>query len=128
MSDLRSILCPHAPEPIGPYSQAIVVGELVFVSGQLPIRAGEKAYTPAPVEEETQIVLENLKAILTEAGSGSEHVIKCSIFLRSMAEFSKVNEVYGTYFSQHKPARETVEVSQLPLGVKVEISCIARIA
>ena len=115
----------NAPEPIGPYSQAIKVGNTVFVSGQIAIhRASGKLVTDS-IELETQTVMGNLEEVLNAAGMNFSHVVKCSIFLKDMNTFPKVNEVYGSYFPEQPPARETVEVSRLPKDVNIEISCIA---
>ena len=114
-----------APAPIGPYSQAVKVNNTLYVSGQIPIDEGAGILVAGTIEEETEQVMKNLQHILNEAGLTFEHVAKCSIFVDDMSNFSKVNEVYGKYFSQNPPARETVEVSGLPKGVRIEISCIA---
>ncbi|AYB30742.1 RidA family protein [Chryseolinea soli] len=113
----------EAPEPIGPYSQAIQAGNMLFISGQIPMKAGE--IVKGTIEEETTQVMANLAAILKAAGLDFSAVVKTSIFLKNMGDFPKVNEVYGKYFTQNPPARETVEVSRLPKDVNVEISCIA---
>jgi len=113
----------EAPEPIGPYSQAIQAGNMLFISGQIPMKAGE--IVKGTIEEETVQVMANLAAILKAAGLDFSAVVKSSIFLKNMGDFPKVNEVYGKYFTQNPPARETVEVSRLPKDVNVEISCIA---
>ncbi|MBL0741649.1 RidA family protein [Chryseolinea lacunae] len=113
----------NAPEPIGPYSQAIQAGNMLFISGQIPMKAG--AIVTGTIEEETEQVMQNLAAILKAAGLDFSAVVKSSIFLKNMGDFPKVNEVYGKYFTQAPPARETVEVSRLPKDVNVEISCIA---
>ncbi|SHI00825.1 2-iminobutanoate/2-iminopropanoate deaminase [Chryseolinea serpens] len=112
-----------APEPIGPYSQAIQAGNMLFISGQIPMKGGE--IVKGTIEEETTQVMANLAAILKAAGLDFSAVVKTSIFLKNMGDFPKVNEVYGKYFTQNPPARETVEVSRLPKDVNVEISCIA---
>ncbi len=112
-----------APEPIGPYSQAIQAGNMLFISGQIPMKAGE--IVKGTIEEETTQVMANLAAILKAAGLDFSAVVKTSIFLKNMGDFPKVNEVYGKYFTKNPPARETVEVSRLPKDVNVEISCIA---
>jgi 2-iminobutanoate/2-iminopropanoate deaminase len=113
----------EAPEPIGPYSQAVQAGNMLFISGQIPMKAGE--IVKGTIEEETTQVMANLAAILKAAGLDFSAVVKSSIFLKNMGDFPKVNEVYGKYFTQNPPARETVEVSRLPKDVNVEISCIA---
>jgi 2-iminobutanoate/2-iminopropanoate deaminase len=115
----------QAPEPIGPYSQAIQVANMLFVSGQIAIDRQSGNLITATVEEETKQVMTNLEAVLKAAGMDFTNVVKCSIFLKDMNNFPKVNEIYGQYFKQQPPARETVEVSKLPKDVNVEISCIA---
>ena len=114
-----------APAPIGPYSQAVKVGNTLYVSGQIPIDQQNDTLIEGSIEEETEQVMKNLQYILEEAGLSFNDVAKCSIFVSSMDNFAKINGVYGKYFSNNPPARETVEVSGLPKGVNVEISCIA---
>ena len=114
-----------APEPIGPYSQAIQVGNMLFMSGQVAIQKSTGNIITSSIEEETTQVMQNLADVLTAAGMDFSHVVKTTIFLKDMNSFSKVNEIYGKHFSQNAPARETVEVSRLPKDVNVEISCIA---
>ncbi len=116
---------PNAPAPIGPYSQAIYCGDLLFVSGQIPIDSKTGSLITDNIVSETHQVMKNLKAILFAAGLDFSNVVKTSIFLSDMDSFAQVNEVYGSYFSSDFPARETVEVSKLPKGVNVEISVIA---
>ncbi|WP_345954541.1 RidA family protein [Mucilaginibacter sp. PAMB04168] len=115
----------NAPAPIGPYSQAVLAGNMLFVSGQIALdpASGELILTDIPTE--TTKVMENIKAILTEAGLEFGNVVKSSIFLKDMGDFAKVNEIYGSYFSSNFPARETVQVAALPKNVNVEISVIA---
>ncbi|MBS1772783.1 MAG: RidA family protein [Bacteroidetes bacterium] len=116
----------NAPAPIGPYNQAVQFGNMLFVSGQIAINpANGELYTGGDIQVETKQVMENLKAILTEAGMDFSNVIKSSIFLMDMGQFAQVNEVYGSYFTENPPARETVQVAGLPKGVKVEISVVA---
>ena len=115
----------NAPEPIGPYSQAIQAGNMLFVSGQIAIQKSTGQLVLGNIEEETIQVMTNIKAILSAAGLDFSNVVKSSIFLKDMNNFPKVNEVYGRYFKDNAPARETVEVSRLPKDVNVEISCIA---
>jgi len=114
-----------APAPIGPYSQSVLANGTLFVSGQIPLDPGTGELIQGSIEDETTQVMKNLEAILTEAGASFTNVVKCSIFVKNMGDFAKVNTVYGTFFDDNPPARETVEVSQLPKGVNVEISCIA---
>ena len=115
----------NAPEPIGPYSQAIQTGNLLFVSGQVAIQKSTGNLITGNIQEETHQVMKNLSEILKAAGMDFTQVVKCTIFLKEMNDFPKVNEVYGSYFSSQPPARETVEVGRLPKDVNVEISCIA---
>lgn len=114
-----------APEPIGPYSQAIQVGNMLFISGQIAIQKSSGNILNSDIQVETKQVMENISHILKAAGLDFSHVVKTSIFLKDMNNFPKVNEVYGQFFQQQPPARETVEVSRLPKDVSVEISCIA---
>lgn len=115
----------QAPEPIGPYSQAIQAGNMLFVSGQIAIDKASGNLITGNISDETTQVMKNLEFVLHEAGMNFSNVVKCSIFLKDMNNFPVVNEVYGNYFSANPPARETVEVSRLPKDVNVEISCIA---
>jgi 2-iminobutanoate/2-iminopropanoate deaminase len=114
-----------APKPIGPYSQAIRVGGFVFCSGQIALDAEKNIVTETTVEGQTQRVMKNMAAVLEAAGTGLDKVVKTTIFLKSMNDFPKVNEVYGTYFKDIPPARSTVEVSRLPKDVLVEIEAVA---
>ena len=115
-----------APAPIGPYNQAIFAGNTLYISGQIALDPESGDLKTEDLEKETLLVLENLKAILTEAGLGLENVVKTSIFISDMNNFGKINEVYSRYFdSENAPARETVEVANLPKFVNVEISAIA---
>ena len=115
----------QAPEPIGPYSQAIQAGNMLFVSGQIAIDRKTGNLVSGSLADETHQVMKNLKAVLSAAGLDFTHVVKCSIFLKDMNSFAEVNAIYGEYFNANPPARETVEVSRLPKDVRVEISCIA---
>jgi len=115
----------NAPEPIGPYSQAIKAAGLLFISGQVALKPGTTNLISSTISEETEQVMNNLKAILTEAGLGFDHVIKTTIFLKDMSLFIPVNEVYGKFFESGFPARETVAVKGLPKDANVEISMIA---
>lgn len=115
-----------APSPIGPYNQAILSGNMLYTSGQIAIDAKTGELVTGSIKEETKLVMENLLAILEEAGMTYENVIKTSIFISDMNNFAEINEVYGSYFdSETAPARETVEVANLPKFVNVEISAIA---
>jgi 2-iminobutanoate/2-iminopropanoate deaminase len=115
----------NAPEPIGPYSQAILAGNILFVSGQIAIQKSTGIIIKGSIEEETNQVMTNLGEVLKAAGMNFSNIVKTSIFLKEMDNFPQVNSVYGRYFTQDPPARETVEVSRLPKDVNVEISCIA---
>ena len=114
-----------APAPIGPYNQAVLINEVLYVSGQIAINPQDNTFVLSSVEEETHQVMKNISAILTEAGVTFSNIVKSTIFLSDMSLFPKVNEVYGSYFSSDYPARETVAVAGLPKGVNVEISVIA---
>ena len=115
----------NAPAPIGPYSQAIFANNILYVSGQIAIDPATGNVVQENIEMETRQVMKNLYAILVEAGLDFKDVVKCTIFVKDLNNFSRINEVYGGYFTQTPPARETVEVSRLPKDVNVEISCIA---
>ncbi len=115
----------NAPDPIGPYSQAIKVGSMLFVSGQIAIDKTTGRIITENITEETNMVLRNISEILSVSGMDFSHVVKCSIFLKDMSQFPVVNEAYGKKFTTNPPARETVEVSRLPKDANVEISCIA---
>ena len=115
----------NAPEPIGPYSQAIKVGNMLFLSGQVAIQKSSGNVITSNITDETQQVMKNLEEVLKAADYDFSHIVKTTIFLKDMNNFPKVNEVYGSYFTNQPPARETVEVSRLPKDVNVEISCIA---
>lgn len=117
----------QAPAPIGPYNQAVAAGGFVFISGQICIKPGSSDLNNPDIQTETHQVMNNLKAILTEAGLGFGNVVKTTIFLSDMGLFSEVNEIYGKYFSGAFPARETVAVKGLPKNVNVEISMIAAV-
>lgn len=121
----KIVFSADAPPPIGPYSQAIQNGNMMFVSGQIAIEPSTGSLLKGSIEEETNLVMTNLEAILKAADMTFSHIVKCTIFLKDMNTFPKVNEVYGKFFTNNPPARETVEVSRLPKDVNVEISCIA---
>ncbi|WP_042453820.1 RidA family protein [Neobacillus dielmonensis] len=114
----------QAPAAIGPYSQGIIVNNLFFSSGQIPLTA-EGTMITGDVKEQTHQVFRNLKAVLTEAGGSLESVVKATVFIKNMDDFAAVNEVYGEYFSAHKPARSCVEVARLPKDALVEIEVVA---
>ncbi len=114
-----------APLPIGPYSQAVMINNMLFVSGQVAIIPGTGQLLQSDISAETKQVMENIKAILTEAGLDFNNIVKTTIFLKDMNDFAKVNEVYGSYFTSDYPARETVQVARLPKDANVEISVTA---
>ncbi|RQD70609.1 MAG: RidA family protein [Tindallia sp. MSAO_Bac2] len=114
-----------APAAIGPYSQAVEAGNMIFVSGQLPLDPETMEFVSEDIQEQTRQSLINLKAILESAGFGMDQIIKTTVFVKDMNEFGKMNEVYGEFFQDHKPARACVEVARLPKDAKVEIEAIA---
>jgi 2-iminobutanoate/2-iminopropanoate deaminase len=114
-----------APKAIGPYSQAIQAGNMIFLSGQIPIHPKTGELTGGDIRQQTQQVLENIKGLLESQRLGMEDVIKVTIFLKDMGNFNQVNEVYAAYFSSSPPARSTVEVAKLPRNVEIEIEAIA---
>ncbi|GKV70386.1 RidA family protein [Sporosarcina sp. NCCP-2716] len=121
---MNYIATDKAPAAIGPYAQAVKVNGLVYTSGQIPLRTtGEIAGTT--IEEQTDQVFENLKAVLAEAGSSLSKVVKATVFIKDMNEFAALNDVYAKHFGDHTPARSTVEVARLPKDVKVEIEVVA---
>lgn len=115
----------NAPAPIGPYNQAVMAGDTLYISGQIAIETASGNLITTSIEDETHQVMANLKAVLNAAGLDFINVVKTSIFLNDMNDFTKVNEVYGEYFTRDFPARETVAVKTLPKNVNVEISAIA---
>lgn len=116
-----------APAAIGPYSQGMRLGDLIFTAGQIPLDPGSMEIVGKDVAEQTERVLQNLRAILIEAGASLETVLKTTVYLADMDDFAAMNEVYGRHFSSHKPARSTVEVARLPKDVRVEIDAVAAI-
>ena len=123
--DKRIINTSKAPAPIGPYNQAIITNNMIFISGQIALNATTNELISGDISVETHQVMRNLHEILEEAGINFNHVVKTTIFLKDMALFAKVNDVYGSYFSAGYPARETVAVKGLPKDVNVKISMIA---
>ncbi len=121
----RAVDTQKAPRAIGPYSQAIMAGGWVFAAGQIPIDPNTGEIVEGTIEEQTKRVLENLKAVLEAAGTDLSHVVKTTVFLKSMTDFGSFNEVYASFFSEPYPARATVEVSGLPKGALLEIEAIA---
>ena len=124
----KIIQTPHAPAPVGPYNQAVQVGKLLFVSGQIALDPSNGKLVTDNLEAETHQVMKNIGAILTEAGIGYENVVKCSVFVSDMNNYGRINEVYAEYFNEATaPARELVEVANLPKFVHIEISAIAEL-
>lgn len=121
---MKKVHTEEAPAAIGPYSQGIVIDQLFFSSGQIPLTK-EGFMIDGDVKEQTHQVFRNLQAVLKEAGSSLEQVVKATVFISDMNEFASINEVYGEYFNEHKPARSCVEVARLPKDAKVEIEVIA---
>ena len=121
----KIIQIPGAPAPIGPYSQAVLIKGVLYVSGQIPLNPMNGSLEVDSVKTATNRVMLNIKSLVEEAGMSLSNIVKCSIFLKNMDDFSVVNEIYATYFSENPPARETVQVAKLPLDVPIEISCIA---
>lgn len=115
----------NAPGAIGPYSQAVKTGNIVFCSGQIPIDPATGEFVSNDVAEQTEQVLKNLSAVLEAAGTGLNNVVKTTVFLADMNDFTAMNEVYAKYFSDNKPARATVQAARLPRDARVEIECIA---
>ena len=122
---LELIATKKAPGAVGPYSQGVKAGNMIFTSGQLHINPENGEVIKGDIQEQTKLCLENVKAILNEAGATLEDVVKVTIFLTDISKFSLVNEVYGEYFSNHKPARSCVGVKELPLNGDIEIEAIA---
>ncbi len=126
MNKIKKVETKAAPAAIGPYSQAIIAGDFVFVAGQIPIDPDTGLLLEGSIEKQTELVIRNIKNILGASGLGLENVVKVEVFLKDISNFAKFNEVYGLNFaSEVKPARAVVEVSRLPKDAGVEISCIA---
>jgi len=125
MPNLVSIQTSDAPAAIGPYSQGVTVGELIFTAGQIALDPSTGEVVAGDVAAQTDRVLRSLSAILMAAGSSLHRVVKTTVYLKNMADFAVMNEVYGRHFGEHKPARSTVEVARLPRDVLVEIDAIA---
>lgn len=121
----KIIYTKKAPQPIGPYSQAVFANNVLYTSGQIAINAQTGNLENNTIEEETHVVMKNLKEVLSEANLNFSHVVKCTIFLKDMNQFGSVNGVYAQYFDENPPARETVQVARLPKDANVEISAIA---
>lgn len=125
MDNKAIINTPNAPAPIGPYSQAVSSNQTLYISGQIALDPKTNELILDSITVETTQVMKNIGAILESGGLSFEQVVKCSIFVKDLKDFSSINEIYGTFFGKNPPARETVEVSRLPKDVNVEISCIA---
>ena len=123
----QTISTESAPAAIGPYSQAICTGNLVFTSGQIPLHP-DGTLVEGGIEAQTEQVMRNLQAVLTAAGSSLEHVVKCTCFVADLNDFGTINKVYGSFFQKVPPARSAVEVARLPLDVKIEIEAVAVLA
>jgi 2-iminobutanoate/2-iminopropanoate deaminase len=121
----KAVQIPGAPAPLGPYSQAILKNDTLYVSGQIPLNAITGQLEIDSIETATHRVLKNIELLLKEEGMTLDNIVKCSIFMTDLGQFSLMNAVYGSYFSAIPPARETVQVSRLPMDVPIEISCIA---
>lgn len=121
----ETVTTENAPGAIGPYSQAIKAGGLVFCSGQIPIDPATGEFVSDLVSEQTEQVLRNLSEVLTAAGTSLNNVVKTTVFLSDMNDFAEMNEVYGRFFNENKPARATVQAARLPRDARVEIDCIA---
>jgi 2-iminobutanoate/2-iminopropanoate deaminase len=124
-SPLRTVATPNAPAAIGPYSQAIVAGGMVFTAGQVALNPRTMELVDGDVKAQTEQVFANLQAVLTAAGTTFDRVVKATVFLADMADFTAMNEVYGRAFGQHRPARSTVAVKTLPKNARVEIDLVA---
>ena len=122
----NTIVTENAPKPVGPYSQAVIDGDFIFVAGQGPINPLTGTLELGDARSETKRVFENLRAILQAAGSSLDHVLKCNVYLRDINDFAAMNEVYATFFTAPFPARTTIQAGALPGGIAVEIECIAK--
>ncbi len=127
MSQIRAVATEHAPQAIGPYSQAVIAGGFVFTSGQIALDPATGKVAEGDIKVQTERVLQNLAAVLEAAGSSFRRVVKTSVFLHSMDDFAGMNEVYAQAFGDHRPARSTVAVKTLPRNVLVEIDLIAQV-
>jgi 2-iminobutanoate/2-iminopropanoate deaminase len=121
----KQVTTTHAPKPIGPYSQGVISGGLLFASGQIPLDPKTNELVSGDIESQTEQVLKNLLAVLKEAKMGPENVVKTTVFLIDLADFQRMNEVYGRHFGKQPPARSTIQVAALPRGARVEIDLVA---
>lgn len=124
---MKYVATDKAAAAIGPYSQGVISGDIFYSSGQIPLKA-DGELVQGGIAEQTHQVFANLEAVLEEAGSSLQHVIKTTVFIKDMNDFAELNSIYASYFGDHKPARSTVEVARLPKDVKVEIEVIAKVA
>ncbi len=127
MAQVHAVSTQHAPEAIGPYSQAVVAGGFVFLSGQIPLDPATGKVVEGNIKLQTERVLQNLAAVLEAAGTSFRHVVKTTVFLQDMGDFAGMNEIYASAFGEHRPARSTVAVKTLPKNVLVEIDLIAQV-
>ena len=121
----KHVTSTQAPKPIGPYSQGVIAGGLLFVSGQIPLDPATGEFVVGDIEAQTEQVLKNILAILKEAKMGPENLVKCTVYLADLADFPRMNEVYARYFVKEQPARSTIQAAGLPRNVRVEIDVIA---
>jgi len=121
----KQVTTTHAPKPIGPYSQGVISGGLFFASGQIPLDPKTNELVSGDIESQTEQVLKNLLAVLKEAKMGPQNVVKTTVFLIDLADFPRMNEVYGRHFGKQPPARSTIQVAALPRGARVEIDLVA---
>jgi 2-iminobutanoate/2-iminopropanoate deaminase len=127
MAELKRVQTDRAPAAIGPYSQAIIAGDLVMTAGQIPLDPTTMELVSGGIAEQTHRVMQNLSAILEQSGTSLHSVIKTTVFLADMDDFTSMNEIYAQYFGDHKPARSTVQAARLPKDVRVEIDAIAKL-
>jgi 2-iminobutanoate/2-iminopropanoate deaminase len=127
MANLKRVETANAPAAIGPYSQGIIVNGMLYTAGQIPLDPKSMELVSGGIEEQTEQVMKNLAAILAEAGTSLQSVVKTTVFLQDMGEFTAMNKIYEKHFGQHKPARSTVQAARLPRDVKVEIEVIAAV-
>ena len=121
----KNVTTANAPKPVGPYSQGVISGGLLFASGQIPLDPKTNETVPGDIESQTEQVMKNLLAVLKEAKMGPENVVKTTVFLLDLADFGRMNQVYGRYFPKLPPARSTVQVAALPRGARIEIELVA---
>jgi 2-iminobutanoate/2-iminopropanoate deaminase len=121
----KHVTSTQAPKPIGPYSQGVIAGGLMFVSGQIALDPATGEFVPGDVEAQTEQVLKNILAILKEAKMGPENLVKCTVYLADLADFPRMNDVYARYLGKEPPARSTIQAAALPKGARVEIDAIA---